>query len=554
MFNNNKILVVIPAKGTSKGIPNKYVRLLNNRPLIYYAINIARKSQYVDDVVVTTDDSDIALISEKFGASVIRRSQELSGDDIPLDAVVYDAMIQKEKLAFDEYDIVITMLPTSPLLKTETLDLAIEKFEDFGLESVISVVEDKHLSWGYDQNNQRFFPNYIERLNHRDLPQSFRETGAIVATRRGFISEISNIGSNIDIIQLSREESVTIDGYEDWWVVEKYIRRKKIAIIVNANDAIGTRHIDNCLSLASKLVSDDLLFILDENHELGRKLVDNFGFPFKVYDGSDELFSILEEYNPDIVVNDILDTSEEYMLKLKERGYFVVNFDDLGVGAEIADVVFDSLYEHDLSDNNVYSGQKYHVLKDEFYFQPPKVITQEVKNVLIMFEGNDYNHLSEKFLDAILSTNYENRINVILGRGFEDIDQLISKYESNPLVQIYQNVPNISEFMFKADIIITSASKTMYDSCSLAIPTICVCQNDLETTHVFANTANGIINMGMGESLTKEEIVDQFVALVNSPELRIEMNEKMSNIDMKHGFENIKSIVEEKYRDFEIRR
>ena len=108
--------------------------------------------------------------------------------------------------------------------------------------------------------------------------------------------------------------------------------------------------------------------------------------------------------------------------------------------------------------------------------------------------------------------------------------------------------------MFKADIIITSASKTMYDSCSLAIPTICVCQNDLVTNHVFANTANGIINMGMGESLTKEEIVDQFVALVNSPELRIEMNEKMSNIDMKHGFENIKSIVEEKYRDFEIRR
>ena len=554
MFNNNKILVVIPAKGTSKGIPNKYIRLLNNRPLIYYAINIARKSEYVDDIVVTTDDSEIALISEKFGASVIRRSQELSGGDVPLDAVVYDAMIQKEKLAFDEYDIVITMLPTSPLLKTETLDSAIEKFENFGIETVISVVEDKHLSWGYDQNNQRFFPNYIERLNQRDLPQSFRETGAIVATRRGFISEISTIGSSVDIIPLSREESVTIDAYEDWWVVEKYIKTKKIAIVVNANDEIGTRHIDNCLSIASKLVTDDSLFILDENHELGQKLVDNFGFQFKVYDGFDELFSILEEFGAEIVVNDILDTSEEYMLRLKENGYFVVNFDDLGVGAQFADVVFDSLYEHDLSDNNVYTGQKYHVLKDEFYFQPPKVITQEVKNVLIMFEGNDSNHLTEKFLDAILSTNYENRINVILDRGYDGVDQLVAKYESNPLVQIYQNVSNVSEFMFKADIIITSASKTMYDSCSLAIPTICVCQNDLEATHVFANNANGIVNMGMGESLTKQEIVVQFVALVNNPELRIEMNQKMKNIDMKHGFENMKSIVEEKYRDFEIKR
>lgn len=82
MFNNNKILVVIPAKGVSKGIPRKYVRLLNNKPLIYYAINIAKSSQYVDDVVVTTDDSEIASISEKFGVSVIRRSKELSGEDI----------------------------------------------------------------------------------------------------------------------------------------------------------------------------------------------------------------------------------------------------------------------------------------------------------------------------------------------------------------------------------------------------------------------------------------------------------------------------------------
>ena len=163
MFNNNKILVVIPARGGSKGIPRKNIRLLNNKPLISYPIGIARASQYVDDVVVTTDDSEIALIAEKFGASVIRRSGELAEDDVPLDPVIYDAMVQKEKLAFDEYDIVITLQPTSPLLKPQTLDSAIEKFDDFDVDSVISVVDDRHLSWGYDENNQRYFPNYIEQ-------------------------------------------------------------------------------------------------------------------------------------------------------------------------------------------------------------------------------------------------------------------------------------------------------------------------------------------------------------------------------------------------------
>ena len=120
MFNNNKILAVIPIIGNSIGIPRKFTRLINNKPLISYSIDIAKSSQYVDDVVVTTDDSDIALIAEKFGASVIRRFGNSSDEDISLEAIVYDAMIQKEKLAFDEYDIVITIQPTSPLLKVST--------------------------------------------------------------------------------------------------------------------------------------------------------------------------------------------------------------------------------------------------------------------------------------------------------------------------------------------------------------------------------------------------------------------------------------------------
>lgn len=551
MFNNNKILVVIPIISDSTEIPRMHIRLLHNKPLISYSIGIARASQYVDDVVVTTDNSEIALISEKFGASVVRRSKELS-EDGSLDAVIYDAMVQKEKQAFDEYDIVIAIQPTAPLLKVSTLDSAIEKFENFDIDTVISVVEDTHLSWGYDHKNERFFPNYIERLDKKDLPKSFKETGSIVASRRAYIREDATIGTSIDLIELSGEESINIKNYNDWLVVENYIKKKRVAFIVKADKKIGTRHIYNCLSLASKLISHDFIFLLDRTCELGIKFVDDYGFSYKTYTNSRELFDILREFNPHIVVNDILDTSEEYMVSLKNEGYFVVNFDDLGVGVVHADVVFDSLYEHDLSESNVFTGHKYYVLKDEFYFQPPKVISQEVKNVLIIFEGDDQNNLSEHFLSAILSTNYDNRINIILGAGYENIEQLIAKYESNPLVQIYQNVSNISEFMFKADIIITSASKTMYDACSLAIPTICVCQDELEKTHVFANSTNGFINMGLGEELTKQEIVAQFVALANNPEIRIDMNNKMKRIDLKHGFENINSVVEEKYAEFEM--
>ena len=550
MFNNNKILVVIPARGGSKGIPRKNIRLLNNKPLISYSIDIAKSSEYVDDVVVTTDDSEIALLSEKFGASVIRRSEELAGDEVPLDPVVYDAMIQKEKLALDEYDIVITFQPTSPLLKTSTLNRAIEKFEDFAVDSVLSVVDDRHLSWGYDEVNQRYFPNYIERKNRQYLPKDFRETGAILATRRNFVHKDSRLGTNLELIEVSRQESVDIDNYEDWWIAENYLQKKKIAIVVNAYNEIGTGHVYRCLSIASKLVFHDVLFLLDEQHELGINIVNNYNYPFKLYDGEDDLLNILKEHSPQLVINDILDTSKEYIACLKNDGYFVVNFEDLGSGTEIADVVFDALYEHEVGENKVFTGHKYYILKDEFYFQPQKVITHHVDNVLITFGGSDPNNFTEKVIDSILATNYEGRINVILGLGYLGLDDLINKYESNQSIQIYQNVSDISEFMFQADIIFTSAGRTMYEVCSIGVPTICLCQNEREMSHVFANESNGFINMGLGEDIGRQEIIDQFVNLVNDYELRIEMN---MSVDLKDGFENIWAIIREEYRKFELK-
>ena len=159
MFNNNKVLVVIPAMGDSKDIPRKNIRLLHDKPLIAYSIGIAKASQYVDDIVVATDDSEIALISEKFGSSVIKHSNELDSDEMSPDSVIYDAMIQKEKIAFDEFDIIINLQPTSPLLKTQTLDMAIEKFDDYSIDSVITVVDDRQLRWGLDESTQKFMPN-----------------------------------------------------------------------------------------------------------------------------------------------------------------------------------------------------------------------------------------------------------------------------------------------------------------------------------------------------------------------------------------------------------
>ena len=117
-----KIIAVIPARGGSKGIPNKNIRLVNGKPLIYYTIENAIKSKYITDIIVTTDSVEIQLIARQMGVKCKEREKYLCGDKVTLDEVIFDVVKDVE------CDIAVTMQPTSPTLKVQTLDRAIEYF------------------------------------------------------------------------------------------------------------------------------------------------------------------------------------------------------------------------------------------------------------------------------------------------------------------------------------------------------------------------------------------------------------------------------------------
>lgn len=143
------VLAVIPARGGSKGIPRKNMRLMHGRPLIDYAISCAAESSCITDVAVSTDSREILDFVEQIdGVVALERSPELSGDDITLDPVVNDAVVRVEALRGVRYDIVITMQPTSPLLTVRTLDTAIERFLNSDSDTMVSATNAPHLSWG----------------------------------------------------------------------------------------------------------------------------------------------------------------------------------------------------------------------------------------------------------------------------------------------------------------------------------------------------------------------------------------------------------------------
>ena len=132
----------------------------------------------------------------------------------------------------------------------------------------------------------------------------------------------------------------------------------------------------------------------------------------------------------------------------------------------------------------------------------------------------------------------------------EQEKEIQEKYKDNDRITIYENVRNMSEHMYNADLIFTSAGRTMYEIASIGVPCICLCQNEREVSHIFGNVENGFINMGLGENVSKEEIKETLEKTLEDYNLRLEMNKRMLAIDLKHGFENIMNLVKQGYKEW----
>ena len=192
------VLVVIPARGGSKGIPRKNLRSMRGRPLIAYAIEAALRSTYLPTVLLTSEDDEILSVGEALGAVPHRRPGELAGDAVALDAVIHDAYRGAVSRFAREFDVVVTIQPTSPLLRPATLDRAVGTLlADPGLDTVLTAVEDTHLRWTITDDVPT--PAYEARLNRQYLPKTFKETGGAFATRSAVLSPSDRIGRNVGL-------------------------------------------------------------------------------------------------------------------------------------------------------------------------------------------------------------------------------------------------------------------------------------------------------------------------------------------------------------------
>lgn len=218
MYKNKTFLAIIPARGGSKRLPRKNILDLGGKPLIAWTIEAGLKSNYIDKVIVTSDDDEILNIATKFGSDTIERPDELASDL----STSFDA-IKHTIDNLEKYDYVILLQPTSPLRTTEHIDEAIEILISKNADAIVSLTEMDHSPlWSNtlpdDMNMNNFLSNEVKNKRSQDLEIYYRLNGAIYVCDANKLLEEKSflIKENIFAYKMDRKDSVDIDEEIDF--------------------------------------------------------------------------------------------------------------------------------------------------------------------------------------------------------------------------------------------------------------------------------------------------------------------------------------------------
>jgi len=230
MINGKSVYTIIPARGGSKGIPKKNIIDFNGHPLIAHSIFCAQESNFIDNIIVSTDSTEIEKIAKEFDAQVIQRPANISGDQSSTELAIEHAIATK-KIGADA--IIVLLQPTSPIRPKGILDKMLNNFIDQEYDSMISINPIHPINWELDSN--QLTPRYDYK--NRPMRQEFKaddyiydENGSVyIFTQKLFIKEKNRLGGKIGYEIFSDEFSHQIDTYLDLEILKataNYINEK----------------------------------------------------------------------------------------------------------------------------------------------------------------------------------------------------------------------------------------------------------------------------------------------------------------------------------------
>ena len=202
------ILGIIPARGGSKTIPRKNIKMIAGKPLIAWTIEAAKDSRLLDRFIVSTEDDEIAQISRKYGAQVMKRPAELATDEATTLSVLQHA------LSLIEADTVVVLQPTSPIRDQGLIDTCIKKFQEIMPDNLATGYICKFMEYGACHHRRQ------------DLEGFFYDDGNVYILKGGLIKKGKTFGDKVERVLIDREQNTEIDDEFDFWIAEQILIKR----------------------------------------------------------------------------------------------------------------------------------------------------------------------------------------------------------------------------------------------------------------------------------------------------------------------------------------
>ncbi len=204
MIQGKKVLALIPARGGSKGVPRKNIKPICGKPLINWSIEAAKGCKYIDSVVVSTEDKEIAKIAQNAGAEILWRPENLAADMVPMAPVLQHAA---EHIPAD---IVVLLQPTSPIRTNNLIDRAIERFIESGADTLATGFISHEYEW----------PSANSYMPRQGLAGWFYDDGNVYVHKADYLKKGKSFGQKTEKMIIDKVYNFEIDDEIDFFTIE----------------------------------------------------------------------------------------------------------------------------------------------------------------------------------------------------------------------------------------------------------------------------------------------------------------------------------------------
>jgi len=223
------VLAIIPARGGSKGIPMKNIPPLVGKPMLAYNLQAAAQTPSINRIVVSTDHEEIAAVARNYGAEVVWRPAEISGDAATSESALAHVVHHLQTAENYFPDILVFLQCTSPLTLPEDIEGTIQALLTNNADSALSVTPFHYFLWGYDKDGEVMAINHNKYIRPRrqDRDPQYVETGAVYVMRtEGFLKANHRFFGKIAMYHMPIERRLEIDDPVDMEIAEVLLRHQ----------------------------------------------------------------------------------------------------------------------------------------------------------------------------------------------------------------------------------------------------------------------------------------------------------------------------------------